>query len=300
MNKYPTEYIKTRQQLTRNGNGAPKLSPIALLSRTLRENGIRHLYTGAGIFCLANTLKSAIRFLAFDIAKGMMPTNPNTGKVSPTGNMVAGMVAGMAESLTVVTPGETLKTKLVDDRAGPRAYRSTAHAIKAILSSEGPAGLYRGVFPVTLKQSANAMVRFTSYNYLLEFVRSVSNRSAVPAVAGALAGVVTVYATMPFDSIKTRVQAIGGDRMYQSSWHCARSVINAEGVRSLWKGTSPRLVRLSVSQKFCHPHLPSASHAETDHTQISGAISFSVYEYVIAWTSDLWSGKSEIRLAAII
>ena len=215
---------------------------------SIKEHGLRQLYVGAGAFCVANTSKSAVRFLSFDIAKGMLSNDPNTKKVSPTSNMLAGMVAGTAEGLLVVTPGETLKTKLVDDRAGPKAYHSTTHAIRTILSSEGPAGLYRGVLPVTLKQSANAMVRFTSYNFLLDYLHLVSQSGAVPALAGAVAGIVTVYATMPFDSIKTRMQAIGGHKLYQSTWHCARSVVHAEGVQSLWMGTTPRLVRLSVGQ----------------------------------------------------
>ena len=217
---------------------------------SIREHGLRQLYVGAGAFCVANSSKTAVRFLSFDIAKGMLSNDPNTRKVSPTNNMLAGMIAGTAEALLVVTPGETLKTKLVDDRAGPKAYHSTTHAIRTILAGEGPAGLYRGVDPVTLKQSANAMVRFTSYTFLLDWLHLVSQSGAVPAVAGAVAGIVTVYATMPFDSIKTRMQAIGGNDLYRSAWHCVRSVVHVEGAQSLWKGTTPRLVRLSVSQLF--------------------------------------------------
>lgn len=176
-----------------------------------------------------------------------MPTDAN-GKVTSMGNMVAGLLAGVTEAAVVVTPGETIKTKMIDDRAGPRAYRSTTHGIVSIVSKEGISGLYQGMIPVVLKQSTNAMVRFTSYNFLLGHIEALSlPKSLNTATAGALAGIVTVYVTMPFDSIKTRLQAIDGKQRYKGSLNCFRSVISHEGISALWRGTTPRLVRLSVS-----------------------------------------------------
>lgn len=181
-----------------------------------------------------------------------MPTD-KSGKVTPLGNMGAGLVAGVAEAVAVVTPGETIKTKMIDDRAGPKLYRSTTHGIVSIVKKDGLPGLYRGVVPVTLKQSANSMVRFTSYNIFLGQMEALKlpvsdglRKSVNTVTAGALAGVVTVYATMPFDSIKTRLQAIDGHQRYRGSLDCFRSVVTQEGVSALWRGTTPRLVRLSV------------------------------------------------------
>lgn len=156
-------------------------------------------------------------------------------------------MAGVAEAIIVVTPGETIKTKMIDDRAGPKLYRSTGHGIVSIVKKEGLPGIYRGMIPVTLKQSANAMVRFTSYNIFLSRMQAMSLPASICTVlSGAMAGVVTVYATMPFDSIKTRLQAVDGHQRYRGSLDCFRSVITQEGVSALWRGTTPRLVRLSV------------------------------------------------------
>jgi solute carrier family 25 citrate transporter 1 len=179
----------------------------------------------------------------------LMPTDTK-GKVTPLGNMGAALMAGVAEAVIVVTPGETIKTKMIDDRAGPRLYRSTGHAVVSIFNNEGLRGLYRGVIPVTLKQSANAMVRFTSYNIFLGKMEAISLPKSVSTVAaGAMAGIVTVYATMPFDSVKTRLQAIDGNQRYRGSLDCFRSVISQEGISALWRGTTPRLVRLSVRDR---------------------------------------------------
>lgn len=51
---------------------------------------------------------------------------------------------------------------------------------------------------------------------------------------------------MPFDNLKTRLQS--KNTGYRSSMvNCAMRMIHEEGVRSFWRGTTPRLVRLMVS-----------------------------------------------------
>ncbi|KAL3434575.1 mitochondrial carrier domain-containing protein [Aspergillus tetrazonus] len=263
---YPTEYLKTRQQLQATAAGV-RVSPWRLLTTTIRQHGLSHMYTGSAAFCVSNASKSGVRFFTFETARQLMPTD-SSRRSTAWGNMGAGMIAGAAESILVVTPGETLKTKIIDDQAGAKRYTSATHAIRSVIATEGVAGLYRGVVPVTLKQSANAMVRFTSYNFFLRHLRAMSgpdsNNSVIGAtvVAGALAGVVTVYATMPFDTLKTRLQALDARQRYSGTLDCLKSIASSEGFSVLWRGTTPRLTRLSIS----------------------GAVSFAIYESVMQWT----------------
>ncbi|KAL6907347.1 mitochondrial carrier domain-containing protein [Trichoderma evansii] len=168
------------------------------------------------------------------------------GKTTVFGNIMAGLCAGVAESVVVLTPGENIKTRLIDDAAGPGRYRSSVHVVRSMLTDEGPRSFFRGVWPVTLKQSSNAMVRFTSYN-LLSSTLSPYIGATTSLVAGSLAGVITVYCTMPFDNVKTQMQSITGRNMYKGSLDCARQLVQRGGLGLLWKGTTPRLVRLSVS-----------------------------------------------------
>jgi len=167
--------------------------------------------------------------------------------------MIAGVAAGTAEGISVVTPGENLKTKIVDDRAGPRQFRSATHALRSIIATDGVSGLYRGALPVTMKQGSNSLVRFTAYGALLDTIRPFMEKNGyaglAPATAGAMAGIVTVYATMPFDNVKTKMQALEGRAMYKSTWHCFTSILQQSGASAFWKGTTPRLVRLSVSSQ---------------------------------------------------
>jgi len=241
--KYPTEFVKTRQQLLRGGASAEQ-SPIRILLSTVREHGIARLYTGGAAFCISNASKSGIRFLTFDTARNVMPKD-TSGRTTVFGNIMAGLCAGVAESVLVLTPGENIKTRLIDDAAGARAYKSSTHVVRSMLTVEGPTSFFRGVWPVTFKQSSNAMVRFTSYN-LLSSALSPYVGASTSVVAGSLAGVITVYCTMPFDNVKTQLQSIAGKDMYKGSLDCAHQLVQRGGLRLLWKGTTPRLVRLSV------------------------------------------------------
>ncbi|KAH7145467.1 mitochondrial carrier domain-containing protein [Dactylonectria estremocensis] len=255
---YPTEYIKTRKQLL-----STSISPIRLLITAIRESGPGILYTGASAFCVSNAAKSGVRFLTFDAVRSKLPKNPETGKPTKVANMLAGVAAGVAEGVTVVTPGENIKTKIVEDRAGARQYKSTSHAIRTILNTGRVLGLFRGLLPVTMKQGSNALVRFTCYNSLLDAIQPAMKQTGygglAPAVAGAMAGVMTVYATMPFDVIKTKMQRLASPESQRGTWQCVVTTVRESGFVGLWKGTTPRLARLSVS----------------------GALSFSIYQKVV-------------------
>jgi len=169
------------------------------------------------------------------------------------------------EAIFAVTPSETIKTKLIDDQKRPQPrYHGLIHGTVNIVRDEGISGIYRGLFPVIMRQSANSAVRFSTYSTLKSFVQGNSRPgeqlpTSVTFGIGAVAGTVTVYATMPFDVIKTRMQTLEARQNYKNSFHCGYRIFTEEGVVRFWRGAVPRLGRL----------------------MLSGGIVFSVYEKVI-------------------
>lgn len=98
-----------------------------------------------------------------------------------------------------------------------------------------------------------------SYNMLKETAKAwdlPTKNTAVTFAMGAAAGTITVYATQPFDTVKTRAQSVGG----ASTMQAFRSVLVDSGVKGFWKGSTMRLGRLVLS----------------------GGIVFSVYENIVA------------------
>ncbi|KAI0070878.1 mitochondrial tricarboxylate transporter [Panus rudis PR-1116 ss-1] len=251
---YPTEYVKTRSQF-----GGQRESPISIIKTTLKTKGITGFYSGCSALVTGNALKAGVRFLSYDHFKHILADQE--GKVSAPRSLLAGLGAGMMEAIFAVTPSETIKTKLIDDAKSPNPkYRGLIHGTVSIVREEGIRGVYRGLFPVMMRQGANSAVRFTTYATLKQFVLSTTPPGQplpgpITFGIGAIAGLVTVYTTMPLDVIKTRMQSLSARQQYRNSFHCAYRIFTEEGLLRFWTGTTPRL--------------------------LSGGIVFTVYEAVI-------------------
>ncbi|KAK8025313.1 hypothetical protein PG990_003136 [Apiospora arundinis] len=237
---YPFEFAKTRAQLQPSGSR----NPFAVLSQVARQDGLRSIYTGCSTLILGTTAKAGVRFLSFDSIRNLL--KDDEGRLSPARGILAGMAAGAVESVVAVTPTERVKTALIDDaKSGTMQYRGGAHALSVMVRQHGISEVYRGLISTTMKQSATSAVRMGSYNILKEMSkrRNLPQNSVVAFSSGAIAGVITVYATQPFDTVKTRAQSARG----ASTLEALQSVICTGGIRGLWSGSTMRLGRLVLS-----------------------------------------------------
>jgi len=135
--------------------------------------------------------------------------------------------------------------RIDDAKSSTRQYRGGLHALTVMVRQQGIGEVYRGLLSTTMKQSATSAVRMGSYNILNEFSKqkNLPQNSIVTFVSGAIAGIITVYATQPFDTIKTRSQSARGAGTVEA----LRSVISEAGYRGLWSGSTMRLGRLVLS-----------------------------------------------------
>ncbi|KAK0532003.1 hypothetical protein OC835_003479 [Tilletia horrida] len=248
---YPVEYTKTVAQFAaKDGGKAP--GPITIVRQTIAKEGFIGLYSGCGALVAGNAVKAGVRFLSYDHFKSLL--RDKDGRLSGPRSLLAGLGAGMMEAIFAVTPSETIKTKLIDDakRDVPRYPRSLIGGTRAIVAEEGLRGIYRGLGPVMLRQGANSSVRFGTYSTLKNLVQgSARPGQSLPGgitfAIGAVAGVVTVYTTMPFDVIKTRMQSLEARTRYRNMFNCAAVTLREEGVLAFWRGATPRLARLVLS-----------------------------------------------------
>ncbi|KAM0721603.1 hypothetical protein Q7P37_002528 [Cladosporium fusiforme] len=255
---YPVEYIKTRRQLP----SAKNVSSLSIVRDTLATSGFRGLYSGCAALAMSNMAKSGIRFLGFETARSNLPSLFPGLATSPMLSVYSGLCAGIMESILVVTPGEAVKTRVVNAAANAQKL-STTQLVSGMVRQEGMLSFWRGLAPVVCKQGTNSAVRFSTFSALRDLlkntdtIRANASPSVLTFAAGAGSGVITVYASMPFDNIKTRVQtqSLGGVGMLA----CAKNMLLNEGVRVFWKATTPRLLRLTLSS----------------------SITFTVYDYVV-------------------
>ena len=185
---YPAEFAKTRSQLNRRLAEGKKLPWPPFGSQW---------YAGCTTLIIGNSIKAGVRFVAFDAYKNML-SNPD-GTISGPATVIAGFGAGVTESLLAVTPFESIKTQLIDDRkaAQPR-MNGFIHGTKLIAREQGVRGFFKGFVPTTARQAANSAVRFSSYTSLRQLAQSyVAPGEKLGALStfgiGGVAGIITVY-----------------------------------------------------------------------------------------------------------
>ncbi|KAL9008507.1 MAG: hypothetical protein Q9173_006370, partial [Seirophora scorigena] len=208
-------------------------------------------YAGCTTLIIGNSLKAGTRFVAFDTYKTLI--QDEAGKISGPRTVIAGFGAGITESLLAVTPFESIKTTLIDDRksAKPR-MRGFLHGSSIIWRERGLRGFFQGFAPTTARQAANSATRFGSYTTIKQFAQGyVAPGEKLGSIStfgiGGLAGLITVYVTQPLDTIKTRMQSIEARKEYKNSVACATRIFKDEGVLTFWSGAVPRLARLILS-----------------------------------------------------
>lgn len=263
---YPFEFAKTRVQLRAERGIPTPRNPFAVIGQVIKSEGARALYLGCSTLVIGTIAKDGIRFMSFDTIKRAF-ADPETGSLSPLRSLLAGMSAGVMASTFAVTPTERVKTALIDDArttaaagksAAERQFRGAWHATTTLFKEHGMYGLYRGYVTTTAKQMGTTSVRMGTYNILKEYSKKkqLPENTAMSFANGAVAGIVTTYATQPIDTIKTRAQSAKGAGTVEAF----KGIIEDYGIKGLWKGSTMRLGR----------------------TVFAGGILFTSYEIVIS------------------
>ncbi|KAJ3206902.1 hypothetical protein HDU67_007873 [Dinochytrium kinnereticum] len=262
----------------------PKSSNFVLVGvEIVKKEGFFSLYKGLGAVVSGIVPKMAIRFSSFEYYKELL-ADKTTKKTSSAGVFVAGLGAGVTESMLVVTPMDVIKIRLqaqrhsMTDPLDVPKYRNAPHCAYVMIKEEGIASLYKGVALTALRQSTNQAANFTVYQYLKKELHALQPDigETLPAyqhlLMGFISGACGPLFNAPIDTIKTRIQK---NPSTESGWkrfvNITGGILKNEGWRAFYKGLTPRVLRVAPGQ----------------------AITFMVYERVYKWMVDL-SGKISV------
>eukprot|EP01029_Cantina_marsupialis_P020635 TRINITY_DN484_c0_g1_i1.p1 TRINITY_DN484_c0_g1~~TRINITY_DN484_c0_g1_i1.p1 ORF type:complete len:293 (-),score=93.42 TRINITY_DN484_c0_g1_i1:800-1678(-) len=239
---YPTDVIKTRHQL-KSGAGE---GMITTFKNILKNEGTPALYRGIISPIFAEAPKRAIKFSANEKYKKI--TCKKDGSLNGFRAGIAGAMAGMSE-VVVNCPFEVVKVRMQAKEAAG-LYKSTGDCAMQLLKKEGPIALYRGAEPQLWRNAAWNGVYFGligSIRSAYPMKKDVSNGGKLfyNFCTGVVGGTIATVFNTPFDVIKSRMQNQGaGVAKYVWTIPSAMTIVKEEGVRALYKGFGPRIVRL--------------------------------------------------------
>lgn len=130
-------------------------------------------------------------------------------------------------------------------------YRSMPHAFKTIIQEEGFFALYRGLLPALFLVS-HGVIQFVVYEELKTLVTNDGNKKLgilEPLWMGAISKTIASTATYPWQTIKSRIQQRQklDAKPYNGMIDCGTRIIKNEGMRGLYKGLAPNLMRIAPS-----------------------------------------------------
>ncbi|XP_020224068.1 solute carrier family 25 member 44 [Cajanus cajan] len=267
---YPVVVLKTRQQVTPS-----QLSSIKNAFWLIRMEGFRALYRGFGTSLMGTIPARALYMAALEITKSNVGTATiRLGFAEHTAatiaNAAAGLSAAMAAQL-VWTPVDVVSQRLMVQSgvsSSSTQYVNGIDAFRKIVKSDGARGLYRGFGLSILTYAPSNAVWWASYSvaqrmvwggvrwYLCkkngggesEYLRPNSKLvMGVQGVSAAMAGGMSALITMPFDTIKTRLQVLDHGRRGPTVVQTVRNLVREGGWMACYRGLGPRWASMSVS-----------------------------------------------------
>ncbi|CUM67953.1 uncharacterized protein PRCAT00005666001 [Priceomyces carsonii] len=255
---HPLDTIKVRMQLyKKSGKKPPGFINTGI--NIVQKEGFLSLYKGLGAVVIGIVPKMAIRFSSYEFYRSLLFNKD--GSISTGNTFIAGVGAGITEAVMVVNPMEVVKIRLqaqhhsMADPLDVPKYRNAPHAAYLIVKEEGFSTLYRGVSLTAARQATNQGVNFTVYSKLKERLLEYHNIDALPSyetsLIGLISGALGPLCNAPLDTIKTRLQKTtyaSNESGMVRIVKIANQLIKEEGIHALYKGITPRIMRVAPGQ----------------------------------------------------
>eukprot|EP00850_Spirogloea_muscicola_P024027 SM000426S15714 [mRNA] locus=s426:29865:33512:+ [translate_table: standard] len=172
---------------------------------------------------------------------------------SPALKALSGSLGGVVEACCL-QPIDVIKTRLQLDHA--HQYKGIVHCGRSIVAEEGVAALWKGLTPFATHLTLKYALRMGTNAVFQSLLRDRATGdlgSGRRLVAGFGAGVVEALVIVtPFEVVKIRLQQQRGlavDQLkYRGPFHAVGTIVREEGLRGLWSGAAPTVLRNGTNQ----------------------------------------------------
>ncbi|XP_071963115.1 mitochondrial 2-oxodicarboxylate carrier-like [Antedon mediterranea] len=244
----PLDLIKTRFQI--QSIHTEQYSSIGDCIKKIYQNeGILSFYKGILPPILADVPKRATKFFTFEQYKQLF----SFGAPSPTALSftLAGLASGVTEGF-LINPFEVVKVRLQAENQVFSKQISAWSMAKVIVHENGfgLSGLNKGLTSTLFRHGIFNMIYFSFYHNIKGYMKPYQDKKLEflrKFMIGLTGGSIASCINIPFDVAKSRIQGpqpTAGHIKYKTCLRTIHTVYVEEGVKALYKGLLPKMLRL--------------------------------------------------------
>ncbi|OOF92284.1 hypothetical protein ASPCADRAFT_210167 [Aspergillus carbonarius ITEM 5010] len=257
----PLERLKILLQIQSVGREEYKLSIWKALGKIGREEGWKGFMRGNGTNCIRIIPYSAVQFGSYNFYKKFAESSQNA-ELSAVHRLICGGAAGIT-SVTITYPLDIVRTRLSIQSASfaGLSHREVGERLPGMFTTMvliyrnegGIVGLYRGIIPTVAGVAPYVGLNFMTYESVRRYLTPEGDITPGPLrklLAGAISGAVAQTCTYPFDVLRRRFQIntmSGMGYQYTSIMDAVKAIVAEEGLRGLFKGIVPNLLKVAPS-----------------------------------------------------
>ncbi|KAL9641216.1 MAG: hypothetical protein Q9204_000204 [Flavoplaca sp. TL-2023a] len=238
--------------------------PLVEASRTLwRMGGMQSLFAGNGLNVVKVMPESAIKFGSYEGSKRLLARlegHDDPKALHPWTQFLAAGLGGMFSQFAIY-PLDTLKFRMQCEtvEGGLHGNKLISDTARKMWKKNGIRSFYRGLPLGLVGMFPYSAIDLTTFEYTKRFVTSYNAKKrrcheedALPgnfmtAALGAFSGAFGASVVYPINLLRTRLQSQGTaihPPTYTGFMDVTRRTVKGEGVRGLFKGITPNLLKV--------------------------------------------------------
>ncbi|CAD6227306.1 GSCOCG00006095001-RA-CDS [Cotesia congregata] len=207
--------------------------------------------------------------------------NSNKHRIHQTQPFWIPIVAGATARIwaaTLVSPLELIRTKMQSQKL---SYREIGEGLKTVVKYGGISGLWMGLSSTLFRDVPFSAIYWCGYEAIKKLLPPEQHTFSFNFTAGALAGSIAAFLTIPFDVVKTHQQIeMGEKRIYtekprknnsSSFTNIVKRIYQQNGIQGLFTGLTPRIIKVAPA---CAIMIASFEHGKRFFLQYNRALAY--------------------------
>jgi len=250
----PLDLVKCRRQVdsklyTGNVDGWRKI---------MRTSGVRGIYTGGSPTFFGYSVQGSLKYGCYEFFKKFYSdlAGPEAAVANKTWIYLAGSASAEFFADIGLCPLEAVKVRM--QTTMPPFATGTMDGIGKIVKAEGIAGLYKGIYPLWGRQIPYTMMKFASFETIVEMMYqrlpgqksdySTAAQTGVAFSAGYLAGILCAIVSHPADVMVSKLNSVR--KPGEGSGAAIGRIYKDIGFSGLWNGLPVRIVMIGTLTGF--------------------------------------------------